>query len=183
MEGILYGVAVVAMLIGAFGYNSLRRKWAGIIGVGGSYLILIGVMLLVAAIGTLIRVIGGGSAGANGVEIVTSIIFLLICLAYTVYVMITRCTTVMQRIMLPIVAVLIGFGFCWRFLAALIFHIPMESGKVEVKFPAVIYDPNGDEYRMQSESGDHADYYCQKTGQSVQLWESDIEDGLPNGWR
>ena len=43
--------AVVLMLIGFFGYNPLCRKYAGVIGVGGSYVILIDLMLLVSSVG------------------------------------------------------------------------------------------------------------------------------------
>ena len=37
MEGFFMTVAVIAMLLGAIGYNSFRRKMHGIIGVGGSF--------------------------------------------------------------------------------------------------------------------------------------------------
>ena len=46
---ILIGAAIAFMLIGFFGYNPLRKKFAGVIGVGGSYIILLGIMLLCAA--------------------------------------------------------------------------------------------------------------------------------------
>lgn len=45
--------AVVLMLIGFFGYNPLCRKYAGVIGVGGSYVILIDLMLLVSSVGQI----------------------------------------------------------------------------------------------------------------------------------
>lgn len=183
MEGIVIGIAVVAMLVGAIRYNPLRRKWAGIIGVGGSYLILIGVMLLVTFAASFIRMLVDGTPVGKASDIIVNIVFMVVCLLYTAYVMLTRCSTTQQRIMLPIVACLIGLGFCWRFLAALLLHIPMESGNTAVKFPAVVYDPNNNEFRLQSDSGDHADYYCQATGQTVQFWEADIQDGLPSGWR
>ena len=183
MQGIVIGIAVVASWIGAIRYNHLRRNWAGIIGVGGSYLVLIGVMEIVSLVATLIAKIAGQKVSGNASEIVVAVIFMIVCLLYTAYVMLTRCRTKGQCIMLPIVACLIGLGFCWRFLAALLLHIPMESGNDKVKFPAVIYDPDNNEFRLQSDSGDHADYYCSATGQSVQLWEADVQDGLPNGWR
>ena len=52
-----------------------------------------------------------------------------------------------------------------------------------VSFPSVIYDDQEYQYRLKSSSTDHADYYCSATGDSIQLWASDIEDGLPSGWR
>ena len=42
---ILVVLACLAMLGGAIFYNPLRRRMAGIIGVGGAYIVLIGVML------------------------------------------------------------------------------------------------------------------------------------------
>ncbi len=48
----------------------------------------------------------------------------------------------------------------------------------------VLIDPNGDAFRRESDSGDHADdYYCSKNGQSVQFWETDLYGGAPQGWR
>ena len=98
--------------------------------------------------------------------------------------MLTRCLTVAQRIQRLFAACLIGFGFCWRLLAAIFLHMPMESGKKESSaFPAILYDSNENQFRLLSDSGDHADYYCEKTGQRAQFYASDLADGLPNGWR
>lgn len=181
MEGILIAIAVIAMLGGAIFYNPLRRKMSNIIGVGGSYMILIGIMLLVVSI---VELFTRSESKSSTMETVISIIFMVLCLGYMVYVMLARCNTAAQRIWLPFAACLIGLGFCWRFLAALILHIPMESGKAQqVVFPAVLYDPSENEFRLQSNSGDHADYYCRATGQSVQFWEADLAEGLPSGWR
>ena len=41
---ILIIAAIAFMFLGFFAYNPIRRKYAGIIGVGGSYLVLLGVM-------------------------------------------------------------------------------------------------------------------------------------------
>lgn len=181
MEAVLIGLAAVAMLGGTFCYNPIRRKMAGIIGVGGAYVIVLGIMLLAGSIGTLIN---GNSAGTSTGEMVMMIVVMVVCLGYMVLVMITRCHTVSQRIWLPIAACLIGFGFCWRLLAAVVLHIPMESGKKEeTKFPKILYDNNENIYQLLNDSGDHADYYCQKTGETKQFWESDLADGLPFGWR
>lgn len=60
MEIFIIVCAIIAMWAGAIFYNPLRRKMAGIIGVGGSYLILAGVMLLVM---TLASLIGGAGLG------------------------------------------------------------------------------------------------------------------------
>ena len=184
MKVIISGIAVIAMLIGAIFYNPLRRKWAKVVGVGGSYMILLGIMILVMGISTLVSVISGEGNSASAGETVTMVVVGVLCLLYMGYVMLLRCETAGQRIMLPFAACLIGLGFCWRFLFALILHIPMESGEAaSVAFPTVLISPEGEEFRMQSDSGDHADYYCMRTGQTVQFWQADIEDGLPNGWR
>lgn len=105
--------AVVLMLIGFFGYNPLCRKYAGVIGVGGSYVILIDLMLLVSSVGQIARMIAGDSK-TSMLEIILGLVIMLVCLAYMAYVMLTRCETAVQRILLPVVACLIGFGFCWE---------------------------------------------------------------------
>ena len=177
-------VAVVLMLIGFFGYNPLRRKYAGVIGVGGSYFILLGLLLLVSSVGQIARMIAGDSKTST-LEIILGLVVMLVCLAYMVYVMLTRCETVAQRILLPFVACLIGFGFCWRLLGAIIFHMPIESGKHTggAVFPPVLYDNYENRFELLNAGGDNATYRCHKTGQDVLFYESDLSDGLPNGWR
>ena len=182
MEAVAIGVSVVAMLAGAIFYNPLRRKMAGVIGVGGAYAVLLGVMLLVMSVAELI---GGGEVGADMTEIVMTIIFMIACLGYMVYVMIARCHTMAQRILLPFAACLIGMGFCWRFLMAIFLHIPMESGKVEAKsaFPSAIKASNGDIFTLENDSGDNATYYCAKTGERAQFRDADFAEGYyPSGW-
>ena len=94
--------AIVLMVVGYFGYNPLRKKWAGIIGVGGSYIVLLGVGLLVMMIGSLISLITGGSTEGGIVEVIISVIAMLLCLAYMVYVMLTRCETIVRSARLPL---------------------------------------------------------------------------------
>lgn len=182
---ILIIIAVVLMFVGFFGYNSLRKKWNGVIGVGGAYIITLGILLGVSLFGSIIGTIFGASTeGASVGEVILVVIFTVLCLGYMVYIMLTRCQTLAQRVLLPFVALVIGFGFCWRLLASIFLHIPMEDGKSTggFAFPAIMYDPNGEQYRLQSDSGDHADYYCERTGQSAQFHKADFEDG-PYGWR
>ena len=176
----------VLMFAGFFAYNPVRRKWAGIIGVGGSYVVLLGVMTLVMLIGSMVRRIAGTSISSAGIgETIGTVLVMLVCLAYMVYVILTRCSTVAQRIKLPFVACLIGYGFCLRFLAAIVFHVPMESGSTrqeEANFPSLIRDPNGEQYRCLGVYGDHAEYCCDKTGQRVTFNRAVLDDGFPNGW-
>lgn len=177
--GILIGLAVVIMIAGGIFYNKLRTKYYGILGVGGSYMALIGIMMLVSLIGTLF---GGG--GFNSAELVVGIIFMLIGLGYLAYVMIVRCNTVMQRVFLPLVAVMIAFGFCWRFVLALIFKIPMSNGAPATpKFPATVIDDQGETWYMMSDSGDHAEYECRKTGARNTFWVTGDYVNFPTGWR
>ena len=180
---ILIIAAIAFMFLGFFAYNPLRKKYAGIIGVGGSYVVLLGVMLLFSSIGQIIKSITRTS-NTSALEIIMGLVIMLLCLGYMVYVMLTRCETVAQRILLPFVACLIGFGFCWRFLAAIVFHMPMENGKnTENTFPATLYDSNENQFLLVNEGGDNANYYCEKTGQRVMFYASDLADGVPNGWR
>lgn len=161
---ILIIAAIAFMLLGFFAYNSIRKKYAGIIGVGGSYLVLLGVMLLFSSIGQIIGTITGNS-NVSALEIILGVVVMLLCLGYMVFAMLTRCETVVQRILLPFAACLIGFGFIWRFLAAIVLHMPMESGKtVGGAFPAILYDPSENQFRLLNEGGDNATYYCEKNG-------------------
>lgn len=43
------------------------------------------------------------------------------------------------------------------------------------KFPECIYDAQGNVYRLQYASFDHADYYCPANGKKKQIWENDLE--------
>ncbi|MBQ8892837.1 MAG: hypothetical protein IJ043_00330 [Clostridia bacterium] len=175
----LIGIAVVVMLAGGIFYNKLRAKVYGIIGVPGSYFATLGIMVLVMLIGSLFQ--GGG--GASITEIVVYIIFMIAGLGYLAYVMITKCQTVMQRVLLPIIAVMIAFGFCWRLVFALIFKIPMSNGAPQAKFPASLTDDQGETWNLQSDSNDHADYYCPKTGATTTVWYTGDYVNLPAGWR
>lgn len=177
-------IIMVLIIVGTVRYNKLRRNWYGIIGVGGSYFSLIGLIVLFELIGTIAQMIAGTAEMEMSIfEGILTIAVMLAALAYLGFVMLTRCKTVKQRIMLPFVACMIAFGFCIRFLMKLFLHMPMEDGKPTASFPTVLYDDQENEYRLQSDSGDHADYYCSATGRTVQFWESDMADGLPSGWR
>lgn len=179
MTKILMILAGIVMLAGAIFYNPVRKKMAGIIGVGGSYFVLLGVLLII----NFKEVIG--EAKDNKVVIIVPIVFILIAIAYLVFAML-RCETVGQRIFLPFAACLIGFGFAWRLLGAIVFHIPMESGKVEKAsaFPYSIESPEGENFTLEDDSGDNAAYYCSRTGQRAQFRDVDFEDGgCPTGWR
>ena len=190
MGGIV-GVLGVIMLglcvAGTIGYNGLREKWAGIIGVGGSYVILLGVMLLIGTIGTLIKAITGQELGSGAGEIVGTVIIMLLCLGYMAVVIVGRCETTAQKVMLPLVACLIGAGFVWRLLLAIVAHVPMAGGGDKAAgleaMPDVIYDPNN--YRAawykQGTYGDHVVYRGPK-GESVTFYKSDIESGNYKGF-
>lgn len=106
---ILVVLACLAMLGGAIFYNPLRRRMAGIIGVGGAYIVLIGVMLVIMCIGQLF---GAAGAEANGTEIVMSVVFMVLALGYMVFVMLTRCSSASERILLPLCRLPDRSGLC-----------------------------------------------------------------------
>lgn len=173
-------LAIILMVVGYFSYNPLRKKWAGIIGVGGSYIVLLGVGLFVMMIGSLISLITGGSTEGGIVEVIISVIAMILCWVYMVHVMLTRCETTAQKILLPFVACLIGFGFCWRLLASIVFHTPMESGEqgVENEFdlsrlPAIVYDDSNHEWKKRGTYGDHVVYY-NNDGVEVAIYNTQI---------
>lgn len=177
---ILIGLAVVLMLGSAIFYNKLRAKVYGVIGVGGSYMALIGMAMLCALIVSLF----GGKTFSSTMEVIIGIIFMVIGVGYLVYVMIVRCNTVMERVLLPIIAVMIAMGFCWRLLFSLLLHVPMSSGAPEkATFPASLTDDQGENWYLLSDSGDHADYQCRKTGERRTFWYTGDYVKLPHGWR
>lgn len=171
---------LIFAVFGAISFNHLRRNWYGVLGVGGAYVIVIGIMLLVALLASLF---GGGESGMPMVEMITMIVIMVAALAYMVFVMLVRCKSVKQKIFLPFVALLLGFGFAIRLVMAIVLRVPMESGKpAEAAFPDVIYDPQGEQYRLQNAGGENATYYCSRTGQSVTFRDTDFSDGFPTGW-
>lgn len=183
--GVLIAIAVILVLASAIFYNPLRRKVYGIIGVGGSYFATLGIMTFFMFIGTLISLFAGGGVG-DVTEFIVCIVFMLIGVGYLVYVMLTRCDTVMQRILLPFIAIMIAFGFCWRFLFALLLRVPMETNASlaanAVKFAELVRDPQGETWRRQGDgTGDAETYACAKTGETARF----VYTGgyyLPNGW-
>ncbi len=175
---IIGGIALALILVGAIGFNAFRRKMAGIIGIGGSYIILLGIMLLATAI---IQTIGGAPSQQ---ELVITYVLAGLAMLYMVFVIVFKCKTVGQRIFLPIVAILIALGFIWRLIAAIVFKTPITKPEpVASKFPANITDPDGNYYVLRNVSGDYATYDCAKTGGSVQFHTADFEGGVPTGWR
>lgn len=161
-----------------FAYNALRRKYAGIIGIPGSYFILLTAFLVIG----LIRGIFTGGFGESALELVLTVVIMLAGIAYTVM-MILRCETLADRILLPFAAILIGSGFCIRFVAAIAFHVPMESGKVEsASFPASMRDSGGDIWELGSHNDVSAEYRCAKTGERREFGIGDFSGGRPFGF-
>ena len=187
--GVLIGIAVAIVIAGGLFYNPLRRKMYGIIGVGGSYMATIGIMVLAMLIGSLFA--GGGDMGASAAEIIVYIVFMLIGVGYLVYVMIVRCQTVMQRIFLPIVAVMIAFGFGWRLLGAIVLRLPMVTNAdlaaseeaASPKFPERVTDDQGETWELQNAGSDNAEYRCRKDGNSITVWYTGDYPNFPQGWR
>ena len=161
-----------------FAYNGLRRKYAGIIGIPGSYFILLTAFLVIG----LIRGIIKGGFGETPLELVLTILVMLAGLVYTVL-MILRCETLADKLLLPIAAVLIGSGFCIRFIASIAFHVPMESGKVEsVSFPPSMRDSSGDIWELKTHNDVMAEYYCGKTGARREFGVGEFSSGMPFGF-
>lgn len=190
MDGIVavLGMIMLALcLVGTIGYNGLRRKWAGIIGVGGAYVILLGIMLLIGSVGTLVQWIAGQEVHTSAGEMIGTVIVAVLCLAYMAMVIVGRCETTAQKVMLPLAACLIGAGFIWRLLLAVVAHVPMDSGKSEgsalESMPDVIYDTNNGRavWHKQGVYGDHVQYYG-PNGETVTFYQSDIEGANYKGF-
>ena len=161
-----------------FAYNGLRRKYAGIIGIPGSYFILLTAFLVIG----LIRGIIKGGFGETPLELVLTIVIMLAGIAYAVL-MILRCETLSDKILLPFAAILIGSGFCIRFIASIAFHVPMESGKVEsVSFPPSMRDSSGDIWELKTHNDVMAEYCCGKTGARREFGVGEFSSGMPFGF-
>ena len=85
-------LCAVFMVGGFVAYNPLRRKMDGIIGVGGAYFILIGILMLFASIGQIAGTISGTS-NVSALEIILGIAVAVAGLGYMVIVMLSRCQT------------------------------------------------------------------------------------------
>lgn len=106
----------------------------------------------------------------------------LLAAGYLVFLMLTRCETAAQRILLPFVVLIIAFGFETRLLASIVFHLPMKSGKQEeASFPQFLYDDENP-WELLNAGGDNANYYCQKTEETKLFYFSDFEYGSPSGF-
>lgn len=175
----LCGFALV--IKGALDFKKLRRKWAHIMGVFGSYVIFMGLMLVVQIIASLIALITGSEEafGAGGAEIVFMIIVMVVCLGYMVICMM-KCSTVKERIMLPFAASMIAAGFIWRLLGSIIFHTPISDDSEETanefdirKLPNIIYDESNNQWQLQQRNSDSVMYH-NDAGQVVTIYSGQI---------
>lgn len=170
---------------GFFLYNPLRRKFKGIIGVGGSYLLATGVLLIISLIGSIFSPDLRASMEGGVAGLILYIVIALAAVAYLAFVMLTRCKTVGQRIALPFVVLVIAFGFVTRLMASIFLHMPMEGGggSEEASFPEFLYDQDGNPWQLLNQGSDNANYYCQKTGETKMFYISDFEGGSPSGFQ
>ncbi len=178
--GIVSPFILVLCLAGTIGYKNLRRKWAGIIGVGGSYIVLIGVVQLIVLVAGLIMGLAGNNAAFSFGDIAGSVFLTVVCLLYTALIIFSRCETTAQRLTLPFAACMIACGFAWRLVFSIITHAPMDSGETASSpldsMPDTIYDTNNGRatWRKQGVYGDHVDYYG-PNGETVTFYQSDVE--------
>ena len=178
--GIVSPFILVLCLAGTIGYKNLRRKWAGIIGVGGSYIVLIGVVQLIVLVAGLIMGLAGNNAAFSFGDIAGSVFLAVVCLLYTALIIFSRCETTAQRLTLPFAACMIACGFAWRLVFSIITHSPMDSGETASSpldsMPDTIYDTNNGRatWRKQGVYGDHVDYYG-PNGETVTFYLSDVE--------
>ena len=115
------------------------------------------------------------------------VFIMLICLGYMAMVIVGRCDTTAQKVMLPLAACLIGAGFIWRLLLAIVAHVPMDSGETKASgldaMPDIIYDTNNARavWHKQGTYGDHVVYYG-PNGDTVTFYQSDIEGANYKGF-
>ena len=185
---VLMPFLLIFILGGFFLYNPVRRKYSGVVGVVSSYFIATGLLLLAGIIGAIFIPSMRSSAGDDVMSAIIMIIIAVVAVLYLIFIMITRCRTVLQRIMLPFAVLIIAFGFATRLMAAIFLHWPMENGKSDADadatatFPEYIYDHDENPWQLISVGGDNANYYCQKTGETRMFYISDFEYGAPTGF-
>ncbi len=178
-------IIFIISAIGFFGFNKLRSAWSGVIGLGGCYIILVGVVSLFLMLGIIFEVISGQSSFGSDWIGAAAIAFVIsaVCLFYMVHVMRTRCNTTARRILLPFIAILLAAAFVWRLAAAIIFHLPMSNGSESdntsgnqfdiSNLPVIIYDDSNSRWQIQSKNGDSATYESD-TGQRVTIYNAQI---------
>ena len=185
---VLGSVIVVICILGFIFFNNLRSSWANIIGIGGSFVILIGlvsavacVLLLVTGVkeGTLFSLEGAGAA-------LVAALLAAVCIFYMLHVMLNRCSTMAQRIMLPFVAYLLAAAFVWRLAAAVLLHLPMSSGEVSGSggsgvnaLPDTIYDERNNAWESLGVFGVHAEYQS-NDGRRVSIYHANISGSNAN---
>lgn len=184
MEDLIAILAVPILaftVIGAVSYNKVRQKWGRIIGVFGSYMVLMGLMLLVEVIRSLFALITGNknAFGAGAGEIILMVIIMIACLGYMAMCM-RKCSTVKEKILLPFAACMIGLGFCWRLLGSIVLHIPMSDGSQDAddehdlrNLPNIIYDDAKNRWQLQHRNGDHVVYH-NDAGQTITIYHGEI---------
>lgn len=179
----LIPILLIFIFAGFFLYNPIRRKWSGIIGIGGSYLIATGMIVIISLIAAIFSKSARASMDGGVIGFIFYIIIALLTIAYLAHIMMTRCNTVAQRIMLPFVVLILAFGWASRMMASIFFHMPMESGQQPsgFTFPQYLYDDDSNVWELMNDSGDNASYYCSSTGGNAHFYDSDF-DPVPKGF-
>lgn len=175
---ILSPIMLCLVIVGTIRYNKLRQNWAHVMGVPGSYVIFLGIIMFVGLIGTVISLIAGNHPDTS--EVVPGIIVVVLCLGYMAYLMLTKCRSTKERILLPVVACLIGAGFCWRLIGAIVFHTPMSNGKPADEFdlnrmPNIIYDDSNNRWQLQHRNYDTVVYH-NDNGQEVTIYSGQVSE-------
>lgn len=171
--------ALVLGCIGGISYNSLCRKYEGVIGVFGAYFITTGIGMLILGISGLSK------SGLSELLLVFGIA--AVALLYMVYIMIKKCKTVKQRILLPFVAILIGFGFAVRITLKIFLRIPMASPKKDTSiFPKFLLSHEGENFCREDCGSSSAEYVSMSSSRRVTFYKSDFPLGSSarsTGWR
>ena len=185
---VLMPIMLIFVLGGFFLYNPVRRKYSGVIGVVGSYLTATGLIMTMMIIAAIFIPSMRDTLDGDIASVIISIVFVVATVLYLVFIMITRCKTILQRIMLPFAVIIIAFGFATRLMASIFLHLPMENGKsndgATSVFPKYLIDSDGNTWELMNGGyGDNAEYYCSKYSGTRSVHISDFQDGgLPAGF-
>lgn len=168
---------IVCMIGGTIGYNPIRRKLNGIIGVGGCFICLIGIVSFISVVGgSITALISGAKIGDDILELIMLLAITAGCMGYMIHIMITKCTTTFEIMTLPLFALFVALGFGWRLMFKILLNMEMESGAASSRgFPKTMKDSWDREWTLISDMG-YAGEYVDNRGVHITVDEGHLDE-------
>lgn len=169
-------IVSVCMIGGTIGFNPIRRKLNGIIGIGGCFICMTGIVMYISLVGGLVSaLLSGEKITSNLIEVVILLAITAGCMGYMIHIMMTKCTTTFEILTLPLFALFVALGFGWRVMLQYFLHLEMEGGTASSRgFPKTIHDSWGVEWRLTSDMG-YAGEYVNDAGTHITVNEGQLD--------